>query len=214
MAVEFANVTLDMFLEAALGDMLNSIVDRTPSISHHTGLTPHSTGFTTDLMVTQAESRNIPGFDMKTQKYPVGPGGQMRGGLLNSRDAKTSKRGTRYAIIPINAERDPSGYNRVTDAEKEAYLVANKLAETKGPDVAMKYLIGALGGKVPDSYQWATGRFEGAVGETGSRKVFRTVTNDPKQDNAWWYPPTTIFGPVSMEQALAELDSVLGGSGA
>lgn len=193
--------------------ILDTIVEGVPSVSHHTGAVRGDAGIESDLVLHSNERMVIPGFDMKYEKEPVGPGGAMRGGLLTGNAVRRNKQGEPYTVVPINAEHSPSGYNRLTDVEQETYLVANKLAEKSGPDVAFKYLVGALGGNVPMAYQWVNGRYKGAVGEPGSRTVFRTVKDTEEQENAWWYPPSIVMSPVAIGKVFAEIESLFGGSG-
>lgn len=194
--------------EFVMGDIVEQLpsVDRFENVVHETGIS------SAHLIVVNRETMVIPGFDMKYEKQPVGPNGEMRGGLLTGPATRMSKRGTRYNVIPINPDIEPGPYHKQNELDPELYASANMLASKAGEAAAMKFLMGA--GATPDQvYDWQTRRYAGvreAMG--GGQVVFRTVSSDSPQAS-WWYPPRVVEGTGGLEKAFAEIEALLGGGG-
>ena len=195
-------------------DILNGLADElvtsSPSFSHHTGVTTGEGGHVTDLVLADAKVIAVPGFDMRYEGQPLGPDGQMRGNLLMGSKTRTSKKGTKYNIIPINPDSSPGSYHQALEDNPELFLSANMLAAKKGAQAATQFLQGA-GLSAEGVSQWVTERYQGAVKQSGGSVVFRTVTDNPSQSASWWYPPTETIDPTSIEEALRDLESWLGG---
>lgn len=202
----------DGLVEELLGGFLDEIIAESKSMSHHTGVSKIADAryYTDIILKTEGKPTLVPGFDMKWEKRPVGPNGEERGGLLTGSGVRYNKKGQRYNIIPINPDHEPSGFN-LPNEDKTLFVTANMLAEKKGIQAAEAFLRGVGGGE-DMVYAWKTERYKGMVQQNGGNVVFRTVTEDPSQKAAWWYPPR-MTEEVSSDtiDALLELETLLGG---
>ena len=202
----------DAVIEGVLLDLLDEMVTASPHISHHTGLSAFEEGYKTELVLAESAETILPGFDMKYEKQPVGPNGAMRGGLLTGPYAKShvSKKGSHYAIIPMNPDDGPKGFHKPSEIDPDLFISANMLAEKSGEAVAMQFLLGA-GANPQQVYAWQTSRNQGAR-ETGNggHVVFRTVSED-SPSASWWYPPRRVSIGVDAGKALADIDKFWGG---
>ena len=211
------NRLFDADVSQWMTDILTAVADdlvaSSPSLSHHTGITAEEEGHRTDLILAHAGTVTVPGFDMKYEGYPVGPEGQMRGHLLVGPATRTSKKGVRYNVIPLDPSVEPGPYHRSQEDNPELFVSANMLAAKAGVQAAVSFLQGA--GAAQDAiYKWVTERYGGAKPQGGGRSVvFRTVTDQPNQAAAWWYPPRQEADPASLAQAMADVEAWLAGGG-
>ncbi|MCL6444825.1 MAG: hypothetical protein K6T83_15450 [Alicyclobacillus sp.] len=207
---------LEAFVEDLIQDSLLGLIDdlaqSIDGVSHHTGLEASEHGYTTHLVLNDVkETIVIPGFDMKWDKRPVGPNGEMRGGLLTGPVAEQNamESGKRYNVIPIPTEK-LTGYHKLVDPEEELYISANMLASVRGVEAAIAFLQGA--GASPDEiYEWKTGRYHRAIETPSGPVVFRTVSEDSPAAS-WWHPPMNIEIPVrETDEVLRDIDSLFEG---